>query len=232
MKKAVALSVLLVIGILALWPRGGQVIEAPGVEAMPGGAVESGGVVLPDGAPARSGPSLHARITEAATAPVPDRIITLPGWDDIPAPVPVSGPPGKPGLMEGATKEEVLAAWGPPAQVNPGRTDDYSPSDLSKFGFTSMRWLEEWQYEAGGGLAGFAWFDSGGRLCGSNIHPIDAHRHILIMEHLANAGRAEMAAWHQNEPNFEAPPATPESAGRMADAMERFAEQRQETGGQ
>jgi hypothetical protein len=168
----VALGVLLVIGIIAFWPRGGPVIQAPSVEA-PAVAVvaaRSANESAPAGGsekPATN--SVHTEFIKAMQA------------REIPLPEPISmrGPPGKPAMMEGATKDEVLGAWGAPVKVR-GQTDMPATSSNGEV-LPAVRTLEAWFY--GSGVV--VYWTSNGELSVSPFSPQDGQMLDEAMREIA-----------------------------------------------
>jgi hypothetical protein len=119
------IAALLLVGVILLWPRNAQPDlgnPIPGANVM---VVQPSATGSPENAfplpTARSSgnsnnPSLHTRLTTDGLHQKPSaRDIEMhrlrEEWNIPPAPRAVKGPPGKPDLLEGATKDEVLAAW-------------------------------------------------------------------------------------------------------------------------
>jgi hypothetical protein len=172
MKRMVALGVLLVIGIIALWPRGGSVIEAPSLEE-PTGSTAGGGAVT--AGPARGLQSMHAKLMRPAasvSAHEDERARIDAEWDIAPEPKLVEGPSGKVGLMEGATKLEVVATWGQPTEIIPPGSIFF---DSASRRMTELRQLEEWVYMVGNARH-LVWFDESERLSGTPLSPLDMKR--------------------------------------------------------
>ncbi|MCL4181441.1 MAG: hypothetical protein KJ072_27345 [Verrucomicrobia bacterium] len=75
----------------------------------------------------------------------------------------VSGPPGKPDLLEGVSKEEVIAAWGPPDRILSPRTVPVQVSEIlvgdGDPHLEEYTIREGWHYYDGDDLGAVAWFD-------------------------------------------------------------------------
>ncbi|MCL4180519.1 MAG: hypothetical protein KJ072_22585 [Verrucomicrobia bacterium] len=130
-------------------------------------------------------------------------------WNIPPAPRTVKGPPGKPDLLEGATKDEVLAAWGPPTLIKPSRplqpTPDILHDDDGEEHLTSFRPLEEWHYETEDGIKAFAYWTEDGRLSALGIDPMDFKRLRL------DTRRLMIKQLDEPQPNVapQSPPSSP-----------------------